>query len=345
MISFIIAILLLGLALGGVAVRKTYYQLPLPELKRRALRHDKVAEQLYQAAAYEGSLRGLLWLFIAGTSAAGFILLARQAPIWLSLIVVIVLLWAAFSWLPASRVSSFGARATATLTPFITWLLSYLHPIIIRIVGVVSKRYSAPAHTGLFERDDLMRLLEQQQGQVDSRLSIEELDIVRHVLSFPDHVVRDVLTPRGDIRTVHANETVGPILIDELHQTGLEHVLVQDSPNAEIVGTLAIHELGLHSSGRVRDIMDPTVYYVHESDSLSEALHAFFVTNHPLFIVTNSFEEYVGIITVQSILRQLLGHVPGDDFDRYSDLQAVANRHPRARRSKKAEDIAPEVVK
>ena len=338
MTSFIIALLLLGLALGGVAVRKTYYYLPVTELKRRAAKGDVFAAQLYRAAAYEGSLRGLLWLFIAATSAGGVILLAREAPIWLSLLAVITLLWAAYSWLPASRVTVIGARTTRAVTPFISWLLSYLHPIINRVVGLVSKRYSAPIHTGLFERDDLLKLLERQQGQGDSRVSIEELEIVRHVLAFPDYAVRDILTPRGNVRTVHANETVGPILIDELHQAGTEHVLVQDSPNANIVGTLAVHELGLHSSGRVRDIMDPTVYFVHENDSLSEALHAFFVTNHPLFVVTNSFEEYVGVITVQNLLHQLLGHIPGDDFDQYADLQAVASRHPKTRRVKKADE-------
>jgi CBS domain containing-hemolysin-like protein len=344
MTSFIIACILLILALAGVAIRKTYYYLPFTELKRRAAHHDKLAAKLYEAVAYEGSLRGLLWLFIAATSAGGFILLARQAPVWLSMITVIALLWAAFSWLPASRVTTFGARLTIMVTPLISWLLSYLHPLINRLVGLVGKRYTAPAHTGLYERNDLLQLIDQQQLQADSRLSVEELEIVKHVLSFPDLSVRDALTPRGTVRTVHANETVGPILIDELHQTTIDHVLVQDSPNAEIVGTLAVHELGIHSSGRVRDIMDHTVYYLHESDSLSQALHAFFVTNHPLFVVTNSFEEYVGIVTVQNILQQLIGHVPGENFDQYADLQAVAARHPRSHRTKKTADLPAEVI-
>ena len=345
MTSFIIAITLLGLAIAGVAIRKTYAYIPLPELKRRAQQHDAFAAKLYRAAAYEGSLRGLLWLFIAGTSAGGFVLLAREAPVWLSFITVVALLWVAFSWLPASRVTSVGSRMTALVTPVLSWLLGYLHPLMSTLARLMRRSSVAPVHTGLFERDDLLELLRRQQRQVDSRLSVEELSIVEHVLTFGDHHVRDVVTPRGSVRTVHANETVGPILIDELHQTGLEHIIVQDSPNAEIVGTLAIHELGLHSSGRVRDVMDATVYYVHESDNLSDALHAFFVTNHPLFIVTNSFEEYVGVLTVANLLRQLLGHVPGEAFDQYADLQAVAGRHLKTRRTKKTDGITPEVLK
>ena len=73
--------------------------------------------------------------------------------------------------------------------------------------------------------------------------------------------------------------------------------------------------------------MSDKVYYLHENDSLSTALHAFYTTNHPIFVVVNSFEEFVGIITVEGLLDQLLGHVPGEDFDQYSDLAAVAARH------------------
>jgi len=344
MTNFVLALGLLAVALIAVVLRKTYSYVPARELKRRAASHDPLAAKLYEAVAYGESLRGLLWLLIVLPSAGGFIVLARIAPVWLSVLTVVLLLWMAFSWLPASRLTKFGTKLTLLLTPLLAWLLSYLHTTLSRIMHLVGKRYTAQPHTKLYERDDVLKLINQQQSQHDSRLSSEELAIIQHVLTFADKTVRDALTPRGTVRTVHANETVGPILIDELHQTGLDHVLVQDSPNAEIVGTLAVHELGIHSSGRVRDIMDRTVYFVHESDSLSQALHAFFITNHPLFVVTNSFEEYVGVITVQNILEQLIGHIPGEDFDQYANLQAVAARHPRSGRAKKTADFDAEVI-
>lgn len=338
MADFIFALILLSLAIAGVVIRKTYYYLPAHELKRQAQRHDRVAAQLYRAVAYGNSLRSLLWLLIALTSAGGFVLLVRVAPIWLSLVAVVLLLWAAFSWLPASRVTRVGMKLTALVTPAITWLLNYIHPLLSRGAGVVEKRYSAPRHTGLFERDDLLQLIDHQQEQADSRLQPEELEIARRALSFDDYKVADILTSRKQIKTVLSGDTVGPILIDELHKSGQEYVLVRDAAKGPFVGTLAVQRLGLQSSGQVRDIMETTVYYLHENDILSEALHAFFATNHPLFVVVNSFEEYVGIITVENILRQLLGHVPGDDFDQYADIAAVAARHQKPQKADKPED-------
>lgn len=120
---------------------------------------------------------------------------------------------------------------------------------------------------------------------------------------------------------------LGPILIDELHKTGQNHVLIRETPKGPFVGSLDFKHLDLLHTGLASDVMNPKIYYVHEHDPLSEALHAFFVTNHPLFVVVNSQEEYLGIITIETVLKQLLGHIPGDDFDQYADPSAVAARH------------------
>jgi CBS domain containing-hemolysin-like protein len=325
--NIIFALVLLLLSLGGVVVRKTYFRLPLRELKRRAERHDAAAKTFYRAVAYGNSLRGLLWLYIGLTAAGGFILLARELHIWVSLAVVGPLLWIGFSLVPSSRVTKFGTWLTVLVTPIIVWFLNYLYPLLSRSTDTVRRRYTAPDHTKLFEREDLIHLIERQQEQEDSRFTAEELEIAVRALSFDDYRVVDVMTPRKKIKTVLASDTLGPVLINEVHETRQEQVLVRETAKGPFVGSLRFSQLGLDSKGHVRDVMAPTVYYVHESDTLGEALHAFFVTNYPVFVVVNSVEEYLGIITVEDILRVLLGHLPGDDFDQYADPEAVAARH------------------
>jgi Mg2+/Co2+ transporter CorC len=78
------------------------------------------------------------------------------------------------------------------------------------------------------------------------------------------------------------------------------------------------------------------VYYLHDGDRLGQALHAFFTTDHSLFVVVDNFEEYVGVLTIADVLRQLLGRVPGDDFDQYADLAVVAARHTAIKKAEPA---------
>lgn len=333
MANLIYGVIFLVLALFGMVLRKTYFSLPLRELKRRARKHDQYAAQLYKAAAYGNSLRSLLWLYVGLTSALSLILFARQLPLWLGVLIVGPLLWTIFSLLPASRTTRFGLWLTRIASPVIAWLLNFLHPVLSRGADFVEKRYVVPKHTGLYERDDLLKLIRKQQKQSDSRISDEELDIVERTLNFDNYKVSNILTPRLGIKTVLADDVVGPVLIDELHKNDQDYVLVRENKKGPVIGTLAFNKLSLQSSGQVRDIMDNTVYYLHENDSLSEALHAFFVTNHPMFVVIDSFEEYVGIVTIENILQKLLGHIPGSDFDQYVSSAAVANKYQNAKKT------------
>lgn len=333
--SYPAAIILLLVALYGVVARKTYYYLPAREVKRRAEAHDPLAARLYPAVAYGDSLRGLLWAWIGLSTAGAFVLLVNAVPPWLSFIAIIGLLWVVNSWLPASRVTRLGMNLTSLVTPPIVWLLGYLHRPLSRGADVVQKSYTAEAHTGLFEREDLLELIGQQQRQPDNRLRDEELEIVKRALSFGELRVRDVMTPRKRVKTALAGDTVGPVLIDELHKNGQGYMLVRESAKGDFVGLLAFKRLSLKSSGQVKNLMEKTVYYLNENDSLNQALHAFFTTNCPLFVVVDSSADYVGIISIDAILRQLLGHVPGEDFEQYSEKAAVALRHPRPASKKK----------
>jgi CBS domain containing-hemolysin-like protein len=332
--QIVLSAVLLVLALVGIVLRKTYFYTPVRELKRRAARHDPVASKLYRAVAYGNSLRGLLWLYIGLTGAASFVVLARALPIWASLLIVGPLLWIASSLIPETRQTSFSMRVTLFVTPAIAWLLNYLHRPLSRSSDIIRKRYTR-THTELYEREDLLRQLEELQWQEDSQLSEEELEIVRRALTFDEHRVIDILIPRKRVKSVLADDTIGPVLIDELHTSGQDYVLVREDPKSDPIGILAVRQLGLKSSGKVRSLMSDTIYYLHEQDDLATALHAFFKTNCPMFAVVNSFEEYTGIVTIEGVMRQLMGHIPGDDFDQFSDPAAVAARHPQIKKAKK----------
>lgn len=325
--NLLYAAIFLLLALAGVVIRKTYCYVPVRELKRRAAADDAVAKKIYPVAAYGSSLRALLWLYIGLFTAASLIILARELNILISLFVVGPVLWAAFSWLPNSRVTKIGTKLTLFVTPAILGLLNYLHPILGRSSEAVRRRTSINEHTGMYEKEDLVRLIEQLQWQKNSRFTPEELEIAHRALTFDSRKVGDIISKTKKLKSVLANDIVGPLLIDDLHKSQVDYALVRAKKGGEPVGTLAFRDLGIASEGKVADLMDDKVYYVHQNDSLADVLHAFFVTNQPVFVVVNSFEELLGIVSVENILHQLLGHVPGHDFDQFADLQAVAKRH------------------
>jgi hypothetical protein len=54
------------------------------------------------------------------------------------------------------------------------------------------------------------------------------------------------------------------------------------------------------------------------------------------------------VVTIEAVLRQLLGHIPGDSFEQYADVAAVAARHTKSKKpnavTEKTDETTPEVV-
>jgi CBS domain containing-hemolysin-like protein len=329
MLTITFAALLLALALLAVVLRKTYSLVPARELKRQAASGNALAKQLYRAVGFGESLRVLLWIVLALAGAGSFVLFGVALNPIAAVAVVAIALWLTFSWLPSTRVTSAAMRLAAVSTPIVVWILNYVHPVLRRVTSPLLKRY-VPNHSGLYELNDLLDLLDLQSKQADSRITSEEISLIREVLQFGKRKVRDVLRPRSKVKAVALTDAIGPILLDELHASGQTVFPVKKTPRSkEIVASLHLGDVGLHSTGTVEDYVSQGVTYIHESDSLADALHAFYQTKRQLFIVINSFEEYLGVITLEDILHTLVGRpLPDEKLGSHDDSAHVAARHP-----------------
>ncbi len=345
----LILILMASLSLLTISLQRTYRKTPLKELKLRAQQGDEIAILLYRAAAYGHSLRAVLWFLVGVVNAAFFLLVALYSPAWFALTVSAALIWVGFVWLPARDVTRFGTWVAAKLAPALAWLLNYLHPIIDRISRFTKRHYPITVHTGLYDKYDLLDLLERQQVQADNRIGKTELEIARRAFSFGDMMIRDVMIPRRIVKTISTNDTLGPVLMSELHENGHSRFPVYETKKDNIVGTLYLHDvMKAKEGGQVKDIMKKHVSYLHEEQSLADALQAVLKTHRHLFVVVNSFEEYVGIITIEDVFEQVVGSPIIDEFDQYEDLRAVAAREAKKEHEEhgqqKEEIVEPEII-
>jgi CBS domain containing-hemolysin-like protein len=316
---------LAAITLVFVSLQKTYKHIPKKELKRRARTGDKLAKQLYGAASFGLNLEIMLWTFI-GLSAGGFFVAsAHWLPVWLALLGALAVLWVGFAWLPNTQVGQPSLFIARWFTPPIAWLLHNLSPGLSRFARLIRLHGRIDIHSGLYEKEDLLALIKRQQKQKDNRIEKNELEIAAGALIFGDQLVRDVMVPRRKVKAVSATETIGPILMNELHDSGFSRFPVYQDKQDNIIGTLYLHDLVVaKEGGQVRGLMSRKVYYVNEAKPLNHVLQAFFKTKHHLFVVVNNFEEVVGIITIEDILAKILGKPILGEFDQYEDLRAVA---------------------
>ncbi len=175
-------------------------------------------------------------------------------------------------------------------------------------------------------REELQSIIERSAGV----LSKDQLLRLQASLNLDNHVVEDIMTPVSVVDTADAKDSLGPLVIDDLHKTGHSRFPVIDTDIHHIVGVLYLHDvINLKTDKKtVREAMDARVHYIHESHPLEKALHGFLKTHRHLFVVVNDYRETVGVLTLEDVLETLLGKKIVDEFDRYEDLRAVAESNP-----------------
>lgn len=341
MITLLLGLLLAVLLLYTIVLLKTYRNISAKELKRKAREGDKLADSLYKVVGFGASLDIVLWFVIGVSGGLLFALLAGHVEYWLAVIIITALIWVGFAWLPNSHSTRLGRQIAGYTAGPLHFIIDALYPVLVRIEKLFLRHTPITVHTGLYEKQDLVDLLRQQKGQLDNRISNEELAIARGGLTFGEKQVRDVMTPRRVMKTVSSSEPVSPITMEELHKSGHSRFPVFQDKKDNFVGVLYMRDMiKARSGGNVKNLMEPRVYYVHDESQLNEVLQAFIKTHHHMFLVVNSFEEVVGLITMEDILEIIVGKPILDEFDQYDSPRAVA-----AKLARKDHKEQTEVVK
>jgi CBS domain containing-hemolysin-like protein len=326
MLWFLLSLACALVAMGAAALYGAFADVSPKELKRRARDGDEVASLLYRSVSYGLSTKIVLGGLTALAAYISLVCMVRALGAWLAFPVASVLLAVGYFFVrsegAAHRVSTWLATRTS---PALAWLLERLHPVFDRLSRGARRIFPVHLHSGLYEKSDLIELLHRQKTQPDNRINPGEIDLLTHALAFGDKLVSDILVPKRVVTAVATTDAVGPVLMGELHATGHSRFPVYADRQDSVVGVLYLHDLvTAKQSGLVQELMRTKIIYVHEDFTLYQTLQAFIKTKQHLFIVVNSFEEYVGIVTIEDVLEQVIGKTIVDEFDTYDDLRAVA---------------------
>src|SRR5574338_1288672 len=158
----LLGFLLMVLALVALALQRFYSSVPKKELKRLAVRGDHLAAALYAPVAYGAGMRLLLWaIFCLGLS-GGLLLVLYNASPFVAFVVLAVGIGLAVL-VQSLRLTVNSAHFAVQIAPALTWLLSYVHTPFDMAARLVNRFRSHAAHSGLYEKEDLLDLLEQQK--------------------------------------------------------------------------------------------------------------------------------------------------------------------------------------
>lgn len=335
MIENALGCLLIMLGLAAIALQRLYSAVPAHELKRLAGRGDRLAARLYRAVAYGASLRLLLWMVVGISIPAGLLLVLSGLSLPVAFLLLSVVGVAGFVWLPSLLLTRRTAQLAAFVSPALSRILLHSHVFLDYLARLANRFRDIPLHSRLYEKEDLLELLGRQRGQADNRIQESDLDLVQRALGFSDTLAADLVQPRRTAHMVNADDSIGAVLLNQLHQQKQASFLVYKDSKDNIIGSLALSDaVGAKHGGRVFDLIRSDLIYVHEDFTARQVLNAFHKTGHQVAVVINNAEEFIGVITLDHLLHALLGEAQDEELA-YGDRSAVAAYKPKAEEAKK----------
>ena len=214
----------------------------------------------------------------------------------------------------ASRASDSFALAVAPVILFLSKLFTPVIWIVERVspkLGI-GKDTAEPAVT----EDEIKEWID--VGKEDGTIEQDEQDMLYSVLEFGDTTAREIMTPRVNV-----------ILMDEaipfeeairiFTETGFSRIPVYRNQIDNIVGILNVKDvfsamISHRKDSTIREIMyDPM--FVPESKKIDDLLKELRVHRVQMAIVIDEYSSFVGIVTVEDILEELVGDIL-DEFDK-----------------------------
>ena len=326
-IFHIIAVILLLFVMG---IRPTRTKMSQFELTRRAADGDKEAQAVLRREQLLGDVFSL-----------------QRAVTGILLVVISVLGVLAYEWLIGVLVAllvALEAGVVAHLGPLQRQsqkIYERIEPKIVRFVEKfprilrLIRTVSPSVEDNTIDSKEELRHMVSQSGTI---LTDDERTTIMASLTFNNHAIKDVMTPRSMIEAVKHSEVLGPVTLDELHQKGHSRIPVYNGDLDHVVGVLYMRDLlvidgSKRHSRTAEKAMHPKVYYIKENQNLAQALAAFLKTHHHMFIVVNEFRETVGLLTLEDVIEKLIGRPIVDEFDAHDNLRDVAARNPRRNNS------------
>ncbi|MGA2699137.1 MAG: hemolysin family protein [Methanoregula sp.] len=155
-------------------------------------------------------------------------------------------------------------------------------------------------------------------GKEEGTIEQDEKEMLYSVLEFGDTTAREIMTPRVDVILMEDTSGIGEA-IRIFNETGFSRIPVYHDQIDNITGILNVKDVfsamvSKRKDLSIKEIMyDPT--FVPETKKIDELLKELQVHRVQIAIVIDEYSSFVGIVTVEDILEELVGEIM-DEYDK-----------------------------
>lgn len=212
---------------------------------------------------------------------------------------------------------------------------------LVKISLFVTNKISSKKKRKPITREELIAttLLGEDVGVIDE----QESDIIENTLMLNKSKIGDILTPRSVVFAFDKNTPIK----DVINRPGVQkfsRIPIYEGSIDNIVGMVRSKQIFysaiFEKESTLEELMTP-IFSINENIPVSYALDMFIKRREHLFVVTDSYEQTEGIVTLEDCVETLLGVEIMDEVDTTEDMQRLAkirSKKKKARKEKAYED-------
>jgi metal transporter CNNM len=323
---FVIVLVLIGFSAICSGLNIALMSLDIKDLQRKAKLGNVHAKQVLPLRRTTHlTLAAILLTNVAAVSATSLVLESAFygiiAGIIATLLTVIfgeILPQAIFSQKPLYYVAKL--RYALRVMIFVTYLVS--KPLQL----LLDKLFS---HEGahLQTRHELGIMISEHMGHEESELDDDEVEIIRGALQLSEKKVRDIMQPIKNVFWLTPDTILTGEKIDEIKAAARSRIPIFNRDRSQCYGVLLMKELVDidfdEKEYRVDDLNLHPVRLVGSKTALDTMLRKFIASSTHLIPVEKD-ERIIGIVTIEDLIEEIVGHEIEDETDRHRHDQAAA---------------------
>jgi metal transporter CNNM len=171
----------------------------------------------------------------------------------------------------------------------------------------------------LHSRHELGMLISEHLGDNNSELDEDEVEIIRGALLLSEKRVSEIMTPIRNAYWVTLDQKLDDAKIDEIKARGWSRIPVFNKQRTECDGILLIKDLvDIDFDTQNIKVSDMPIYKteVVGSKTALDTLFRRFITGGAHLIPVEKNDKIVGIVTIEDLLEEIVGHEIEDETDR-----------------------------
>lgn len=156
----------------------------------------------------------------------------------------------------------------------------------------------------------------------------EQAQVITNILKLEKRNVRQVMTPRTVTFSLNKNMTVKEAAALKDNWKTHSRAPVYEDETDNIVGIVLSRDVYMAAADnrqhlKLSQIMHPA-HFVPETAPLNRILFDFFERHQHLFIVVDEYGSVTGVLSLEDIIEEIVGHEIMDESDRTKDMRELA---------------------